>query len=162
MKRFIQAAALAAFALASSAFTQQAHASFRIRIDNKADGAVLAWAATASNVQVHYQLFGSADWVQVAPARALSTIAQAHDFVYLNALVPIELVAKIRVTMAGSDMLFVDQVEAYGINALDGSEALVSRWGVDNITGWCLSTNTAMSSVNCSPANATASRTFIR
>jgi len=143
--------ALAAFALASSMFTTDAHALFRVRLDNSSNplGAV-TWAGTSNTISVCAILktsFGLC--VPLESARALNTIGN-HDFNWWG-FEDVDQILDLQVSTNGSNAFWLDQLEI-----LNGAGTKVWTSGADNTGGWCISTQPSDgNNANCSAPAAT-------
>lgn len=128
--------ALAAFALASSMFTTDAHAFFKVCLDNSSNprGAV-TWATTSNTISVCAVTTGTfGSCVPLESARALTTIAGCHAFNWWSWEDAADVI-RLEVSTSGNNAFWLDQIELF---RGDGTEHWQS--GVDNTSGWCLST----------------------
>lgn len=123
-------------------FTGKAHADTApipqttiVRIDNRLNPSADPVAASGNSVTVGVRYCSTCSYTE--QTRVLSSISSSHDFVFPGGSG--WDVYDIRVTINGSDLLIIDQLELYD----DYEPYLVETWSSDNEMGWCLSTDAA-------------------
>jgi hypothetical protein len=147
MNHLTKLLAVAAFAIVAGGASNEAHASFTVRLDNSSNPTGVSWAATANNVGVCVVLdndpFGLC-W-PLDDTRPLSSISGSHDFEYTFSETVSNIVS-ITVTIDGGDSFWIDQIELF-----NASHVEVWSDGADNEGGWCLSTQPSDGgNANCS------------
>ena len=80
MNHFTKLLSIAAFAIAGSAFSNDAHADFTVRLDNSSNPLGVTWADTPNNIAVCYTTFVNGPCWPVGVARPSPGISGNTDF----------------------------------------------------------------------------------
>jgi len=152
MSHLAKLLSIAAFAIAGSAFSNSAHASFTVRLDNSSNPLGVTWADTPNNIAVCYTTVVNGFCWPVGAARPIPGISGNNDFVLSDPFVTVANVAQLWVYTDGDQAFWLDQIELF-----NASGTKVWSSGVDNTGGWCISTDpTDGNNDNCSLAATTA------
>lgn len=139
LKQFSKLLAVCAFALVTTAFSGQAHAeAFKVRVDNFFNPSEYDAARSTEEITITVHFV---NWGSISQYRVMNTISGQHDFNF-NSPTNVSVSRIDRITISApwhgpgtaNDLFIVDQVELFGSN-----NALLTRWGLDNEDGWCVS-----------------------
>lgn len=150
MKHVSKLLAIAAFALTASSFSNQAHAEMGVQLDNFANGGSIAWAPSNNQVSVCVRFFSVFNPICSSLGSLVPSGAPTNHKFLWNGIETVNDAKRIEARINGADMFWIDQIEL-----LNAQGQVAWRSGVDNTTGWCLSTQPgAGNATYCSPTNA--------
>jgi hypothetical protein len=133
--------------LGSAGFADDASAAtgYIVQSDCNGTGGVPSWANTSNQITV--EIYVNEGWVLMSGAGAHSNCANEKSFSIVFSGFP---VTKVRVTTNGSDAYWIDDISLYGFNsAIGGTVSLIKTWGIDNNSGYCVSTDPADVEAQC-------------
>lgn len=134
--------ALVVAALGSTGVASTAEAAVWIgwvRLDNSPNGGSIASTSTTNDIEIRVRFCGDWETIYEGP---VSSVSSSHDFLWIDGPgMYVSDVDAIEVSTNGDDWFWLDQIELFeGIS--DGSLGY-EIWdaGVDNMAGYCLSTD---------------------
>lgn len=138
MKSRLNVVAASVMAAVALGFTSAAHAANPfIRLDNSSNPAgSIGNTGTNNTISVSVRFCGSQFFTSIG-SRALPGVSGQHDFAWTpTATTTHNHVTEIRVGINGNDWFWLDQIELFNSS---GSEIWES--GIDNLVGYCFSTD---------------------
>ena len=157
-KHFAKLLAVAAVALITAGFVDEAHAAaFKIRLDNNLTS---GYTGATTSAQVIVRAYFDNGGVSVKTGM-LTSLSESHDFTFNTAGQSWQTISYIEVSLdsalpAGNDLLILDQVQLY-----DENNSWVTTYGAENDQGYCVSWESSDgSNSHCHDGQAWWARTF--